>query len=170
MQNNSLYLPGFHLSTLRRKPRSSAQKLADEVARIRRHSISQLGDCFGHVIPAKTLANEATGAFSRRRLFSKETPSGRFLSDSGCRWWFAKKWFARFKPLLRHDQCPCPRPPHRRTAKREASSTQLNWNRFSRIPPPTYSNEAEVVGGKIAVSSWSTVPGSAWLLRQVTQP
>ena len=100
---------------------------------------------------------------------AKKTPSGRF----SLRFWMpmvvAKKWFARFKPLLRHDQCPCPRPPHRRTAKREASSTQLNWNRFSRIPPPTYSSKAEVVGGKIAVSSWSTVPGSAWLIRPPTK-
>ncbi len=89
MQNNSLYLPGFHLATLRRRPRSAAQKLADEMARIRRHSISQLGNCFSHVIPAKALANEAEGAFSRRRLFSKENTFWAFFSqildtDGGC--------------------------------------------------------------------------------------
>lgn len=89
MQNNSLYLPGFHLATLRRRPRSAAQKLADEIARIRRHSISQLGDCFGHFIPTKALANVSEGAFSRRRLFSKENTFWAFFSqildaDGGC--------------------------------------------------------------------------------------
>ena len=81
MQNNSLYLPGFHLSTLRRRPRSAAQKLADEMGRIRQHSISQLSDCFGHAIPEKVLANEAEGAFSRRRLFSKANTFWAFFSQ-----------------------------------------------------------------------------------------
>jgi hypothetical protein len=30
MKNTTLYLPGFHLATLRRSPRCAAQKLADE--------------------------------------------------------------------------------------------------------------------------------------------
>jgi len=89
MKNTTLFLPGFHLATLRRKPRSAAQRLADEKARIRRHSISQLGDCFSHFIPAKALENEANGAFSRRRLFSKENTFWAFFSqildaDGGC--------------------------------------------------------------------------------------
>ena len=89
MQNSNLYLPGFHLATLRRRPRSAAQKLADEKARIRQHSISQLGDCFGHFIPAKALENRLDGAFSRRRLFSKENTFWAFFSqildaDGGC--------------------------------------------------------------------------------------
>jgi hypothetical protein len=89
MQNSSLYLPGFHLATLRRKPRSTAQKLADEKSRIRQHSISQLGDCFGHFIPAKALENCSDGAFSRRRLFSKANTFWAFFSqildaDGGC--------------------------------------------------------------------------------------
>jgi hypothetical protein len=89
MQNSSLYLPGFHLATLRRRPRSAAQKLADEKARIRQHSISQLGDCFGHFIPTKALENAQDGAFSRRRLFSKENTFWAFFSqildaDGGC--------------------------------------------------------------------------------------
>jgi hypothetical protein len=89
MKNSSLYLPGFHLATLRRKPRSCAQKLADEKSRIRQHSISQLGDCFGHFIPAKALENGSDGAFSRRRLFSKENTFWAFFSqildaDGGC--------------------------------------------------------------------------------------
>ncbi len=89
MQNRNLYLPGFHLATLRRRPRSAAQKLADEKARIRQHSISQLGDCFGHLIPPKALENGSDGAFSRRRLFSKGNTFWAFFSqildaDGGC--------------------------------------------------------------------------------------
>jgi hypothetical protein len=89
MKNNTLYLPGFHLPTLRRKPRSLGQKLADQMSKIRRHSISQLGECFGQFIPSKELLNEAAGSFSRRRLFSKTNTFWAFFSqvldaDGGC--------------------------------------------------------------------------------------
>ena len=90
MKNNSLYLPGFHLQTLRRKPRSASQKLADERARIRQHSISQLGACFSRFIPQQILDNPSNGSFSRRRLFSKENTFWAFFSqvldaDGGCK-------------------------------------------------------------------------------------
>lgn len=89
MKNNALYLPGFHLATLRRKPRSASQKLAEEHARIRRQSISQLDECFGSFIPASELAPSADGTFSRRRLFSKANTFWAFFSqvldaDGGC--------------------------------------------------------------------------------------
>jgi hypothetical protein len=89
MKNNSLYLPGFHLSTLRRKPRSTAHKLADSLAHIRRHSISSLGECFGRFIPSKILENGEAGSFSRRRVFSKTNTFWAFFSqvldaDGGC--------------------------------------------------------------------------------------
>jgi len=89
MKNNSLYLPGFHLPTLRRKPRSSARKLADSLANIRRHSISSLGECFGQLISTKVLENGDTGSFSRRRVFSKTNTFWAFFSqvldaDGGC--------------------------------------------------------------------------------------
>jgi len=89
MKNNSLYLPGFHLSTLRRKPRAAAHKLADSLANIRRHSISSLGECFGQLIPSEVLENGDTGSFSRRRLFSKTNTFWAFFSqvldaDGGC--------------------------------------------------------------------------------------
>ena len=89
MKNNSLYLPGFHLSTLRRKPRSAAHKLAVSLAHIRRHSISSLGECFGQFIPSKLLENGDTGSFSRRRVFSKTNTFWAFFSqvldaDGGC--------------------------------------------------------------------------------------
>ena len=89
MTNATLFLPGFHLATLRRRPRSAARRLAEEKARIRQHSISEFGDCFGHFIPTKTLENGPDGAFSRRRLFSKENTFWAFFSqvldaDGGC--------------------------------------------------------------------------------------
>ena len=89
MKNNSLYLPGFHLSTLRRKPRSTALKLADSLAHIRRHSINSLGECFGRFIPSKVLENGESGSFSRRRVFSKTNTFWAFFSqvldaDGGC--------------------------------------------------------------------------------------
>ncbi len=90
MKNNTLFLPGFHLATLRRKPRSASQKLADEKARLRLHSLSQLGECFGSFIPSKELDNGTKGSFSRRRLFSKTNTFWAFFSqvldaDGGCR-------------------------------------------------------------------------------------
>ncbi len=89
MKNSSLYLPGFHLSTLRRKPRSLSQKLADGLAKIQHHSISSLGECFGQFIPSKMLENGDTGSFSRRRVFSKTNTFWAFFSqvldaDGGC--------------------------------------------------------------------------------------
>ena len=89
MKNNSLYLPGFHLSTLRRKPRSTAHKLADSLEHIRRHSISSLGECFARFIPSKVLENGEAGSFSRRRVFSKTNTFWAFFSqvldaDGGC--------------------------------------------------------------------------------------
>lgn len=89
MQNGTLLLPGFHLPTLRRKPRSAAQKLADERFRIRQHTISQLGECFGSFIPTHELGNGSGGDFSRRRVFSKENTFWGFFTqvldaDGGC--------------------------------------------------------------------------------------
>ncbi len=89
MKNGTLYLPGFHLPTLRRKPRSGARKLADERRRIRRRTISQLGECFGSFIPTEELGNELQGDFSRRRIFSKENTFWGFFTqvldaDGGC--------------------------------------------------------------------------------------
>jgi len=89
MKNSSLYLPGFHLSTLRRKPRSLPQKLADGLVSIQRHSISSLGECIGQFIPSKVLENGGAGSFSRRRVFSKTNTFWAFFSqvldaDGGC--------------------------------------------------------------------------------------
>ncbi|TCK06168.1 IS4 family transposase [Marinobacterium mangrovicola] len=89
MKNTTPLLPGFHLSTLRRKPRAASQKLAEERARIREKSISQLCECLGSFIPAHELNPAPVGDFSRRRLFSKENTFWGFFSqvldaDGGC--------------------------------------------------------------------------------------
>jgi hypothetical protein len=90
MKNPILYLPGFHLQSLRRTPRSASQKLADEHKRLRQHSLSELSACFGQFIPHDIFHQSKSGAFSRRRLFSKENTFWAFFSqildaDGGCR-------------------------------------------------------------------------------------
>ena len=90
MQNTTHYLPGFHLSTLRRRPRSSSQLLADKRAQLKHKTLSELGACFSRFIPSKILEPADCGPTSRRRLFSKENTFWAFFSqvldaDSGCR-------------------------------------------------------------------------------------
>ncbi len=89
MKNTTYFLPGFHLPTLRRRPRSDAQKWAEQKLRIRQHTISQLGECFGSYVPIHELGDAATGTFSRRRIFSKENTFWGFFTqvldaDGGC--------------------------------------------------------------------------------------
>ena len=90
MKNTTPLLPGFHLTTLRRKPRSASLKLLDQRQSIRDKSISQLGSYFGSFIPSSELENASNGSFSRRRLFSKENTFWGFFSqildaDGGCK-------------------------------------------------------------------------------------
>jgi len=55
MKNMTLYLPGFHLSTLRRKPRSAQQIMAKKLAELKEKTFSQLGECFASFIPKRYL-------------------------------------------------------------------------------------------------------------------
>jgi len=89
MLNTTPLFPGFHLQTLRRKPRSPRQILAENLEQLRQKSFSQLGDCFGRFIPNQYLHPTESGALSRRRLFSKENTFWAFFSqvldaDGGC--------------------------------------------------------------------------------------
>jgi hypothetical protein len=82
-------LPGFHLQTLRRKPRSAQQKFADEIALLKQKSFKQIGEVFEKFIPRTLLKPEQSGDMSRRRIFSKENTFWAFLSqvldaDGGC--------------------------------------------------------------------------------------
>ena len=90
MKNTTQLLPGFHLFTLRKKPKTKAQKLAQEYEKLRRHSISKLGDYFNNFIPINELQNSSSGEFSRLRLFSKSNTFWAFFSqvldaDAGCK-------------------------------------------------------------------------------------
>ena len=90
MQNTTPFFPGFHLKTLRRKPRSAQQKWADEVKKLKQKTFSQLGECFGKFIPSKHLIPSESGVQSRRRFFSKENTFWAFFSqvidaDGGCK-------------------------------------------------------------------------------------
>jgi len=90
MKNLTPMFPGFHLQTLRRKPRSEAQKLADMLALLQQKSIKQVGEIFDKFIPKTLLKPEKDGVMSRRRLFSKENTFWAFFSqildaDGGCK-------------------------------------------------------------------------------------
>ena len=89
MENKTLYLPGFHLETLRRTPRSARQVLADKAAEIKNKSFGQLSECFAQFIPRQHLQPAQSGVLSRRRFFSKENTFWAFFSqvldaDGGC--------------------------------------------------------------------------------------
>jgi len=90
MKNMTPMFPGFHLQTLRRTPRSEAQKLADKLVLVQQKSIKQLGEVFDKFIPKALLKPEQNGVMSRRRLFSKENTFWAFFSqvldaDGGCK-------------------------------------------------------------------------------------
>ena len=90
MKNTTPMFPGFHLQTLRRKPRSAQQKFAKKMALLRQKSFKQIGEVFEKFIPTALLKPEQAGAMSRRRLFSKENTFWAFLSqvldaDGGCK-------------------------------------------------------------------------------------
>ena len=89
MKNMNLFLPGFHLATLRRKPRSAQQIMAEKITEMKQKTFSQLSECFGRFIPSTCLQPSKTGALSRRRFFSKENTFWAFFSqvldaDGGC--------------------------------------------------------------------------------------
>jgi len=82
--------PDFHLQTLRRKPRSEAQKLAEKLALLQQKSSKKIGELFETFIPKVFLKPEKEGAMSCRRLFSKENTFWAFFSqvldaDGGCK-------------------------------------------------------------------------------------
>jgi len=89
MNNTTPFLPGLHLQSLRKKPRSAAQKRLDEKIGKRSKSIAGLKACFGRFIPEKFLQNNAEKKHSRHRIFSKENTFWAFFSqvidaDGGC--------------------------------------------------------------------------------------
>jgi hypothetical protein len=64
MKNMTLYLPGFHLASLRRKPQSAQQMMAKKLAELKQKTFSQLSECFGQFIPKHCLRRSESGALS----------------------------------------------------------------------------------------------------------
>ena len=90
MQNPTPLFPGFHLQTLRRKPRSEQQILTDKIKQLKQKSFSQLGECLGQFVPDRFLRPSKSGKHSRQRLFSKSNTFWAFFSqildaDGGCK-------------------------------------------------------------------------------------
>jgi len=90
MQNPTPLFPGFHLQTLRRKPRSDGQKLADKINQLKQKSFSQRSECLGQFIPNSYLQPTTSGSQSRQRLYSKKNTFWAFFSqildaDGGCK-------------------------------------------------------------------------------------
>ena len=85
MPNPNYFLPGFHLQSLRRTPRSAQQKMAEKLAELRRHSLTQLSELFGHFIvlpsPSQRQQNHRVNTFVRRRMFSVENTFWAFFSQ-----------------------------------------------------------------------------------------
>lgn len=78
------------MQTLRRKPRSGQQILAENMTLLKQKSFKQIGEVFEKFIPVSLLKPERDGAMSRRRLFSKENTFWAFFSqvldaDGGCK-------------------------------------------------------------------------------------
>lgn len=90
MRNTTPIFPGFHIQTLRRKPRTAQQRFAEEMELLRQKSFKQIGEVFEKFIPSALLRPAREGAMSRRRLFSKENTFWAFFSqildaDGGCK-------------------------------------------------------------------------------------
>jgi len=90
MQNPTPLFPGFHLPTLRRKPKSEKQKLLEEINRQKQKSLSQLSEFFRQFIPSHLFTSESTGAWSRDRVLNKKNTFWAFFSqvldaDGGCK-------------------------------------------------------------------------------------
>ena len=81
MQNTTPLFPGFHLSTLRRRPRSASQKLADEIRKIKQKPFSELADYFSDIVPTTPLKKSTSGSMSRKQILSKENTFWAFFSQ-----------------------------------------------------------------------------------------
>lgn len=89
MKTTPLFSVQFHIQTLSKKRRTTAQRLADEIGEARTRSLEQLNTCLGELIPERLLAQNASGKHSRSRIFTKQTTFWAFLSqvinaDGGC--------------------------------------------------------------------------------------
>lgn len=89
MNKTPYFSPEFHIQTLSKKRRSSAQKLEDELSKTRLKSIDQLSKAFSKLVPNHLLKNNKSKEHSRSRIYTKRTTFWAFFSqiinpDGGC--------------------------------------------------------------------------------------
>ncbi len=89
MKYTPLFSQEFHMHTLNKKRQSSQQKMASQMAKLNEKSFTQLGQCFGRLIPKELLDKNESGDHSRTRIFSKKNTFWAFFSqvldsDGGC--------------------------------------------------------------------------------------
>jgi len=160
MKNITPMFPGFHIQTLRRKPRSAQQKLAEKLALLKQKSFKQIGEIFENFIPGSLLKPEKAGAMSRRRFFPKKTPSGHSLVRSWMPMETAKRSLASYSRMLQ-SRASSYRPPRRLHIPRP----ERNWRkwcsrRFLPIRAKNLKNCRSLAYWIIGASSLLTVPGS----------
>lgn len=73
--------PDFHLSTLRRSPRSAQQKRREELDELSRKRLDHLANLFKDFIPADELSPKIEGAGSRERHYSQSNTFWAFLQQ-----------------------------------------------------------------------------------------
>ncbi len=117
------YLPGFHMASLRRTPRSARQIFIDNINKAKEKSLTQLSDIFAPYIPRTMLENRASGAMSRKRIFSFENTFWAFFSqvldaDSGC------------QEVVRKIQALC----HKKSWQKPSSSTAAYCQARGKLP------------------------------------
>lgn len=136
MKNTTQLLPGLHLKTLRRKPRSSQQKLADEVLQLKQRTFNEMGQAFKDCIPSALLHRAPVGQNSRHRVFSKENTFWAFMGqvfseDGSC-----QEVVRKFQAYLALKGTPIP---SSSTASYCAARKRLKLEELSRI----FANTAE---------------------------
>lgn len=117
------YLPGFHLATLRRTPRSARKILIDNINIAKEKSLTQLSDFFASYIPRHMLEKRESGVMSRKRIFSFENTFWAFFSqvldaDGGC------------QEVVRKIQALC----HKKSWKKPSSSTAAYCQARGKLP------------------------------------
>jgi len=90
MYFTTLTLPNLHLPKQRQPARTAQQKLTEELSKLKKKSLVQLGECFGKFIPSHHLASSKSDLHSRNRVFSKQNTFWAFLSqvldaEGGCK-------------------------------------------------------------------------------------
>jgi hypothetical protein len=117
------FLPGLHISSLRRTPRSSKQIFIDNINKAKEKSLTQLCDFFAPYIPQSMLEKRESGVMSRRRVFSFENTFWAFFSqvldaDGGC------------QEVVRKIQALC----HKKSWKKPSSSTAAYCQARGKLP------------------------------------